>query len=83
MNKEKHEELATMKGIHFGMRDAPWPCLWFSVDTLRYGALQVLHYEEAAELIKKHHIYKIEDLEGAPCVVECEGNIIKFKDLKK
>jgi hypothetical protein len=80
------EELAVIKNVHFGMRDAPWPCLWFSVDTLHYGSLQILHYEDAVKLIKKHSIYKIEDLEGRPCIVEMGGTgsgTCKFKDLKK
>lgn len=83
INKEKYEELAVINNVHFGMRDAPWPCLWFTVNALHYGALQILHFKEAVELIKKHNIYKIEDLEGKPCIVEMEGSSCIFKDLHR
>ena len=87
MNKEKHEELAVISTeVHFGMRDAPWPVMWFSMDTLEYGALQILDYKTAVELIKKHHIKDIKDMKGMPCIVEVEGfagGTCVFKDLKK
>ncbi len=79
----KHEELATISGVAFGMRDAGYVNLSFSVKTLHYGALQVLGIDETVELIKKHHIHNIKNLEGAPCIVEIEGMSIIFKDLKK
>jgi len=83
MSMNKHNELAIINGVEFGMRDAPWPCLSFNVTTLDFGALQILHYEQAIELIKKHHIKNIEDLEGAPCIVEIDEMKCVFKDLKK
>jgi len=86
-NREKHEELAVIDSeVRFGMRDAPWPVMWFSVATLDYGALQILDYQTAIDLIKKHNIKDITDLKGAPCIVEVKGlagGTCKFKDLKK
>ncbi len=35
------------------------------------------------ELIEKHHIKNIKDLEGMPCIVETGDGKIVFKDLKK
>ena len=80
---EVHEELATISGVAFGVRDVNWANLSFNVTTLHYGALQVLGTKEAIELIEKHHIRNIKDLEGAPCIVECRDGLIVFKDLKK
>ena len=79
----KNEELAIISSVSFGVRDVNWAKLSFNVKTLHYGALQVLGAKEAIELIEKHHIRDIKDLEGAPCIVECGDGLIVFKDLKK
>ena len=68
------EEMAVMSGVHVGMRDAGRPILWFEVDTLHGGALQVMGWEEASELIKEADCYKLKDLEGAACVVERDND---------
>ena len=77
------EELAIIEDVAFGVRDVNWANLSFSVTTLDYGALQVLGAEEAIELIERHHIRNIKDLEGMPCIVETGDGKILFKDLKK
>ena len=77
------EELAVIKGVRFGMQDEPWPCLVIGVELLIGGAGITLHYEDAAKLIRKHHIGNIQDLDGMPCIVEITGRTVKFKELKK
>lgn len=72
------EELAIVKGVDFGMRDVDAPCLWFSVEMLHGGSLQCFFGEDITRLLKEAWCYSIRDLEGRPCVVNCEGNLVKF-----
>ena len=84
MNRERHEEMAIMTGVTIGCRDINEPCLWFSVTLMDgCGALQVLGWEDARQLIKTSGYYDFKTLEGKPCRVDVEGNLIKFQGLIK
>jgi hypothetical protein len=78
------QELAVIDGVGFGMRDCPSCVLWFGVKMLVGGTLVIMGVLEAVELIEKHHIREIQDLDGMPCIVESEGlgGNVKFIDLK-
>lgn len=53
INMEKEmEELAIVKGVGFGMRDCSNPVLWFGVETLHGGSLQVFSMKESEQVIK-------------------------------
>lgn len=77
------EELATIGFGGFGMRDCGSCVLWFSVNMLVGGALIIMSAKEAVELIERHHIRDVKDLDGRPCVVKSRGLGfgIKFVDL--
>lgn len=73
------EEMAIMKGVSVGMRDTGHPCMWFSVNQEGSGSLQVLSWKEAEELIRKADVYDIKELNGKACIVEVDGNFMRFK----
>lgn len=73
--------LAIMKNISFGVRDRNKACLWFDVNDGNYGSLQCLPVKYAVNLIEKHNITDIRNLEGKPCWIEVDNNIMKFIDL--
>ncbi len=72
------EELGIIEGAQCGMRDTESPVLWFSVKTLRGHALQVLSWEQAAELIKAAGVYSVENLNGQGVVVKSDGSTVTF-----
>lgn len=80
-----NEQLGIIKNPKFGVRDINQANLSFTVETIDGSALQVLLANEAIELIEKHHITDISNLEGKPCIakVRPERNEIIFIDLKK
>ena len=72
-------EMAIMTKVGFGMRDGGSPVLWFSVHVADgFAALQILPVEEAITLIKDAKVRDVHDLEGKPCLVSRERNMIKF-----
>ena len=79
------EQLAIIKDVSIGIKDAPYnPCLYF----LTYIAegLASAHYltwDEAAIVLKDANISDIKYLNGKPCWVEAEGNMIKFLRIAK
>lgn len=77
------EEMAIMKGVSIGMRDAGTPVMWFSTNQEGSGALQVLGWEDAAKLIREANVYDIKELNGKACIVERDGNIMRFKRMAK
>lgn len=79
--KEETEELAIIKDIHIGVRDIGKCICWFTVDILSGGALQVITVDEICNEMNRCSIYKLEDLNGKPCIVSRNGNLIKFKKL--
>lgn len=76
------EELAIIKGPGFGLRDTGRPCLWFLVDTLDGGSLQVFYGDQAYTIIKEANVYDVKDLEGKPCVVTSNNGIQTFVRMK-
>lgn len=76
------EELAVIKDIQVGMRDAGSPICWFSVEVLYGTSLQVISIKEMEELIKSSECYKLSDLNGKLCIVETDGYKVKFKRLR-
>jgi hypothetical protein len=57
-------------------------CLWFNTYiTESSAALQVINWEDAAKLLAT--VYDVKELNGRPCVVNVEGNMIKFVRLWK
>lgn len=74
-------QLAIIKGVGFGMRDAPVPVLWFEVNTGEGAALQCLRWEQAEPVIRQVH--EVHDLEGKPCWVETDGMTMRFIELAK
>lgn len=72
------EEIGIVKGVSFGMRDCNAPVLWFSVNTLHGGSLQVFNLEDAGRLVEEAGCYDIKQLEGSACVVENDRHVITF-----
>jgi len=73
------KQLAIMKDVGYGLRDTGRPCLFFTTYTGECScALQVLFGKDADRVIKDARVYDIRDLEGNPCWVEKEGNLMRF-----
>ncbi len=74
------EQLAIIKDIGIGCRDTSSPVLWFTVYVSEASAaLTVLSWDDAYKVLG--HVREIRDLEGKPCWVEVDGNLVKFKRL--
>ena len=75
-------ELAIIRNVAFGTRDVSRAILSFTVHT-QYGvSLQCLSADEAIELIERHQVTEVHDLEGKPCLVRRPNSgTIKFVDL--
>ena len=68
------EQMAVMKGVDIGLRDTACPVLWFTVYLSdNVGALQVLSWRDAGEVIKDADVRSVSDLEGRACYVEAGG----------
>jgi hypothetical protein len=78
---ETHEELAIIRDIHVGMRDCSKPVIYFTVDLLFGSALQII--EDIPEFIRETGCYKLEDLEGKPCIVERSNLGVRYSRIKK
>ena len=76
------EELGIISNIHVGIRDTNSCVCWFTVELLNGCALQVISLEVLKEIINKHQIYKLEDLNNKHCIVEITNGLVKFKGLK-
>ena len=78
------KQLAIMKGVDFGLRDAGTPVLWFSTYISECSAaLQVLVGREIEIFLKDSGCYSIKELEGKSCWVECDGGLIHFRGYAK
>lgn len=78
------KQLAIMKGVDFGLRDAGTPVLWFTVYVSEgAAALQILAGEKIEILLKDAGCYSIKELEGKACWVERDGSKIHFKGYAK
>lgn len=74
------EQVGIIKKVGIGCRDIGSPVLWFDVYVSEgTGSLQVLSWDEAYEVLKS--VEDVRDLEGKPCWVEVDGNLMKFKRL--
>lgn len=73
--------LAIIEDIHVGMRDCYYPICWFTVKSLNGNSLQIIEFDELKELLQNHSVYKLEDLEGKPCIIESDRCLQKFIDL--
>ena len=73
------ERMAIMKDVGFGLRDVGQPCLWFTTYIDEHmAALQVLRGKEIEKILVDSNSYDVKELEGKPCWVQIDGNIIKF-----
>ena len=75
---EQREELATIKGIHFGLRDVGRPVIWFGVETLSGGSLQIIEQEGFSDFLKQFGCYDISELDGRAVIVSVGNCMIKF-----
>ena len=72
--------LAIMKDVGFGLRDCGRPILWYTAESVGWGALMVVELSEIEDFLKKANCYDIKELEGAPIIVDVEGTKIRFVD---
>ena len=78
------EEMAIIKDVGFGCRDVGYPVLWFTVCLVDGGAaLQIFSMKETEKIITDSGVYDIEDLEGKPCLVINDDNIVRFVKVLK
>ena len=76
------EQMAIIRDVGIGAGDRGIPCLWFSTYvTESSAALQVIDWTDAFELLKA--VDRVEQLNGKPCWVEVDGNMIRFLRLWK
>jgi|HubBroStandDraft_6_1064221.scaffolds.fasta_scaffold3031126_2 hypothetical protein len=75
-------QMAVIRNVHVGGGDRGIPCLWFDTYISESsGALQVIDWETAGELLRKGNVYDVKELNGKPCWVEHDDNIIRFLEL--
>jgi len=79
----ENEQLAIMDSVRFGVNDRGWVGLSFGVKAIRYGSGQFLSIHETEDLLKRHEISDINHLNGKPCIIEIDGDIMRFVDLWK
>ena len=76
--------MGIMKGVAFGVRDTNRAMLWFNVYEDECSAsLQCIPAARAIELIEKHGIEDVKNLEGRPCWVQHENGLVRFVDFVK
>lgn len=73
------EKMGIIKNPGYGMRDFHKPGLWFDVYTSESsGSLQCFWGEDAERIIRDSKAYDVKSLSGKPCLVEEDGNLVKF-----
>lgn len=78
------EIMAIMKNVRFGCDDEGHPALMFTVYVSEMTAAdQVLHGVNALTVIEDSGVSDVRLLEGKPCWVRREGNLIRFERLCK
>lgn len=78
------EKMAIIKDVGIGLRDAGVPILWFTVYVSECGAaLQIFNWNDAGKLIKEAGVYAVTQLEGKPCLVDEDNQLIKFVRILK
>lgn len=80
---KENERLAIIKGVRYGMRDAPWegPSLTFSTYLDESTtAMQCFPMDKAAQVIIDAQVDDVHKLNNMPCVVQVseDGMLIKF-----
>lgn len=71
------EQMAVIRNVHIGGGDRGIPCLWFDTYISESSAaLQVIPWDQAFEILKS--TYDVKELDGRPCYVEVDGNMIRF-----
>ena len=76
------EELGIISDIHVGIRDTNSCICWFTIEILRGRTLELISLDTLKEVIEKHQIFKLEDLNNKPCIVTVNDGIVRFKSLK-
>lgn len=77
------EQLAVILKPGYGCRDVGRPVLFFLVEALDGGSLQVFSGEKANEIITQAGVYDVKDMEGMYCVIESSDGMQKFLRIKK
>jgi hypothetical protein len=77
------QELARIKDVGFGMKDANSPLLWFTAQSLSGESLQGFFERDALKFIKDNDISNIKYLEGAVCIIETDNGIQRVIGLFK
>jgi len=72
--------LAIIKDVGFGLRDCGRPTLWYTAESVGWGALMTVEFNEIENFLKKADCYDIKELEEAPIVVDVEGTRVRFVD---
>lgn len=73
------EQLAIIKGVHFGVGDYGRVCMWFESYIQEHAAaLQILSVDQAVELIAKFGVNHVDKLNGKTIWVETGNGMIKY-----
>lgn len=73
---KRQEVLGIIKDINIGLRDAGYPIIWFTVESLNGHSLQVI--KDIPKFIKESECYRLSDLNGKPCVMLEDGCVTDF-----
>ena len=78
-----NERLAIIKGVRYGMRDAPWDGPTLTFDTYldeSTSAMQCLSMEKATQVIIDAQVDDVHRLNNMPCIVRVSDNgmLIEF-----
>jgi len=77
-------QLAIIRNVGIGTRDVGRPCLWFDTYVEEgIGALQIIDWDRAAQILQASGICDVRDLNGKPCWVDRDGNTMHFAELWK
>jgi hypothetical protein len=75
------KHLAIMGKPHVGIRDIDHAIMWFDVrfgDELSQGALIIIDWDTAKQLIETAGIVDIDTLAGKPCQIAVQDNFVHF-----
>jgi hypothetical protein len=76
-------QLGIIKDINVGVRDVSKPICWFTVDILSGSSLQIISISAMVDLLERHSVYKLQNLNNKPCEVEVKDDrTVQFIDLK-
>ena len=84
MGYNSREEMAIIKNVGLGCRGEKYPMLWFTVCLADgSGALETFSMKDAEKIITDTGVYDVKNLEGMPCLVINDDNIIRFVKVLK